>query len=104
MAQQLKTLTIQGPQGYHIATHPLLAYAKVITVKRNGSRQYQVSTNPTGSAPNVRHDSSAGKLIFSTDLPFNFAELDENGNRIVEFIHVVYTENTLVGIGAGGID
>lgn len=95
MAQELKTLLLQGPAGGYIVSHPELTYAKVITVKRNGSRQYQVTTNPTGGNANVRHDSALGKLIFSSDLPFNFSEVDETGARKIEYVHVIYTRNSL---------
>lgn len=102
MAKKLKILTLSGPAGGYTITHPKLAYASVITVKRNGARQYQVTTNPTGSDPNVRHISATGKLVFSSSLPFNFAELDEHGARKIELIHVIYTENTIVGGGGSG--
>lgn len=101
MAKDLKILMIQGPAGGYIVSHPQLAYANVITVKRNGQRQYQVTTNPTGTEANVKHDSGTGRLIFSTDRRFNFSELNPDGSRKVEFVHVIYTENTITGTGGG---
>lgn len=88
---QIKTLLLQGPAGGYFVSDPALAYANVITVKRNGSRNYQVEEAPTGESPNVYHDAGVGKLNFSPDLPFNFSNVDDTGARIIEFIHVLYT-------------
>lgn len=87
----LKTLTLAGPAGGYYVTDSRLAYASIITVKREGQRNYPVEAIPSGTAANCYYDASLGRIYVSTDLPFNYSALDEFGARIIEYMHIIYT-------------
>lgn len=86
----LRTIILSGPPDYNIISHPSLAYVKVITVKREGQRQYQVESTPTGSEANVYHDKGAGKLVWSTDR--KFARINVGSQYILEKVHIIIEE------------
>lgn len=88
----IRTLTLSGPPDWHILTHPDLAYVKVFSVKREGSRQYLVDSAPTGTDANVYHIKGAGQLVWSTDRKFSRIWNPELSQYIVEKVHVIIEE------------
>lgn len=84
-----KTLTLTGPPGRNYVQHPELAYASVITVKREGARQYQVTETPTGTDANVYHDTGRGRLVWSLDRLFARIYDPEEDRIILEKVHVI---------------
>lgn len=92
----LKTLLIQAPAGGTSISHPLLAYADIKTLHRQGSLQYPISALPTGTEANYYFQAGLGKCSWSIDRAFNYAELDETGSRIIEYISIVYTDQALI--------
>lgn len=91
MAERLRRITLSGPAGLTYVTDSRLAFARVITVKREGIRQHQVSAIPSGLVNEVYHNPANGKIHWSVERKFNESELDEFGARIIERVHVIYT-------------
>lgn len=91
MATRLRHITLQGSGGLNYVSDSRLAFANVITVKRGGMRQHQVTAIPSGLVNDVYHNPATGKIYWSTERKFNEAEFDEFGARIIEIVHVIYT-------------
>jgi hypothetical protein len=86
----LNRLTIEAPAGNFFVAHWKLAYADIVSVKRNGQREYLVEAKPTGTATNVYHNVGLGRLEWSEDRLFNHEVMDDNGYVLPEFIHILY--------------
>jgi hypothetical protein len=86
----VRVLDLMIPPGNNFVGHPYLAYANIISVKREGSREYPVLSGPTGTAANIYHNKGLGRLEWSIERLSNDVVVDENGFVLPEFIHVIY--------------
>lgn len=88
----IRSITLSGPPDWHILTHASLAYVKILTVKREGQRQYPVTSAPTGTDANFYHNPGTGQLIWSIDRKFNRIWIEETSQYILEKVHVMFEE------------
>lgn len=86
----VRVLDLMIPPGNNFVGHPYLAYARLISVKREGQRQYPIETVPTGTAANIYHNVGLGIIEWSLDRLSNDVVLDENGFVLPEFMHIIY--------------
>lgn len=90
----LRNVTLYATGGGNFVTYWDLAYVDIITVKRNGQREYPVEELPTGTEKNFYYEESEGRIYFSLDRLFNSTVFDDNGRLVPELIHVIYKERT----------
>ena len=93
-------MKVQGPAGLNYFTRSDLAYATIVKVTRDRVVHLKVSTTPGDRQ--FRHDSSSGKIEFSEDNPFNFAVLNPDGSRMIEYVYVIYRRGTEVVVEPEG--
>lgn len=97
MANRLKTKVVQAPAGNYFFSDSELAFCEIIKVSRNFQTQYSIDTTPSGSDPYFQYTSGTGKFLFSSDNPFNYAQLDGSGARIIEYVTIIYKNSVPMG-------
>ncbi|MBL7738687.1 MAG: hypothetical protein JNK14_05670 [Chitinophagaceae bacterium] len=99
---RIRTLIVQAPAGSYYFSRSELAFATILKVTRNTQVQYSVSAAPTGSDPKYMHSSTEGKLTFSSDNPFNFAVLNPDGSRVIEYVTILYKRGGAIYVEGSG--
>lgn len=101
-SNRLKKMVIQGPAGLNYFSRPELAYADIIKVTRERQVHFITADDPSpADKPEVQYVSGEGKFVFSSNNPFNFAVLNPDGSRVIEYVYIIYKRGGGVVFEAG---
>lgn len=95
-------MIVQAPAGLNYFSRAELAYAEIIKVVRGNVNHFITSDDPSpADKPEVQYISAQGKFVFSTNNPFNFAVLNPDGSRVIEYVFVIYKRGGNLVLEAG---